>query len=216
MRRDELFSKPDLRERGWTDTMMNKFLPCPDDWRDNPFYKNAPPMEFWSTETVKEIESSPEFQAALEKSKKRKLAAQKAVQTKYRKNMAWMDQKSKEIAVIRIPMDELKKRTIEAKNVWYNYQELEFGRYDFIRASETTDADVMQRWEVNYIRHNLTSYDQTLFEARGKIGKDDGYIKYKTAVLDKIAEVYPELKDECEAQKPRTDHPEYDAPDITS
>ena len=34
-----------------------------------------------------------------------------------------------------------------------------------------------------------------------KVGKDKAYNKYKEAVLDKIAEVYPDLAYECENQK---------------
>jgi hypothetical protein len=50
---------------------------------------------------------------------------------------------------------------------------------------------------VNYIRHNLTNYEDLLEELEGKVGKINAYIKLKNKILKKIAEVYPDLKDEC-------------------
>lgn len=55
---------------------------------------------------------------------------------------------------------------------------------------------------VNFARHNLCEYDYALPTIDGKVGHDDLYVLLKSAVLLKIAEVYPELADECMAQLP--------------
>lgn len=56
------------------------------------------------------------------------------------------------------------------------------------------------RWVVNYIRHNLISYDSTLFDNKGKVGKDEAYPIFKKAVLDRIAATYPKYAAECQRQ----------------
>lgn len=56
------------------------------------------------------------------------------------------------------------------------------------------------RWVVNYIRHNLISYDSTLFDNKGKVGKDEAYPIFKKAVLDRIAATYPKYAAECKRQ----------------
>ena len=45
--REKLYSRPDLKARGWTDTLIDRHLPEPDDYRDNPHYKCAGPMKMW-------------------------------------------------------------------------------------------------------------------------------------------------------------------------
>lgn len=60
--------------------------------------------------------------------------------------------------------------------------------------------DTLNRWCVNYIRHQLTTYDNELYNLIGKIGRDDAYENFKKAVLEKIAEKYPKYADECKRQ----------------
>lgn len=53
---------------------------------------------------------------------------------------------------------------------------------------------------VNFIRHNLCEYDDSLEELFGLVGKDEVYQRLKSETLTRIAEVYPELKEECKRQ----------------
>jgi hypothetical protein len=54
---------------------------------------------------------------------------------------------------------------------------------------------------VNYVRHNLTNYEEELYYMSGKVGCHEEYYFYKDAVLDRISETYPELEDACRRQK---------------
>ena len=54
--RTTLYSRPQLKERGWTDSMIAAHLPTPDDYRDNPHYKCAGPMKFWLIKRVHHAE----------------------------------------------------------------------------------------------------------------------------------------------------------------
>lgn len=66
--------------------------------------------------------------------------------------------------------------------------------------SANIDKEVLQRWIVNYIRHNLVDYDDGLEIMYGKVGKIDTYPKFKEAILKKIASVYPQYAEECKRQ----------------
>lgn len=90
---------------------------------------------------------------------------------------------------------------MKAKQDWYD----EHQRDGNVRNAYDADEDTKIRWAVDYIRHNLTNYDHDMNALINKVGKDKAYDKYKEAVLDKIAEVYPDLEDECENQKIKRD-----------
>ena len=62
------------------------------------------------------------------------------------------------------------------------------------------DDYTLARWVVNYIRHHLVKYDQTIENLKGKIGKDKAYFVFKKAVLDKISSIYPQYAAECQRQ----------------
>ena len=57
----------------------------------------------------------------------------------------------------------------------------------------------LEQWMVNYVRHELTGYDGALLEISRTVPA--GYQLLKNAVLCKIAEAYPFLRNECEKQK---------------
>lgn len=61
-----------------------------------------------------------------------------------------------------------------------------------------SDKQVKQ-WMVNFIRHKLTGYDEAVALVNANI--PGGYQILKNTVLEKIANMYPFLKDECEKQK---------------
>jgi hypothetical protein len=71
---------------------------------------------------------------------------------------------------------------------------------DFQLATTNSDARFLERILVNYIRHQLTIYESELEEIYGKVGNDDGYKLLNNKIYDKISEVYPSLKNECNRQ----------------
>jgi len=82
MANDEYITKPNLKNRGWTDAMVKKFLGAPDMTKPNPHYKSAAPMGLWLAKRVNQVERTAEWKAEKEKSAGRKTSAQKAVKTK--------------------------------------------------------------------------------------------------------------------------------------
>lgn len=64
---DDLLSRQDLLAQGWTDTLIKRHLPDPDDYRDNPHYRSAPPRKFWLRTRVDEVETRAEVVDAMAK-----------------------------------------------------------------------------------------------------------------------------------------------------
>lgn len=106
-------------------------------------------------------------------------------------------------------MDYCERKLIYWNNHYYNefesfedvYDAYEFARSDYENFEfHMPNEETLNRWVVNYIRHNLVNYDYTLGKNRGKVGKDEAYPVYKKAVLERIATVYPKYAAECQKQ----------------
>lgn len=185
---------------GWTKSLIEQFLPEPL-LKPNPMYKTAPPSKNWDSDEVRQIMLTPEFKEARERAARRGTGAAKAVQTKRNRLMEQVQQKIRGISVDASYTDEeLVKSAIADRQAWYNYIAMERGRWYDGEAADADEATV-RRWVVNFIRHNLTDYDDDLYGLAGKVGCHEGYRKYKNAVLDRIAEAYPKYVDECCRQK---------------
>ncbi|MDA1361765.1 hypothetical protein O1R50_19205 [Glycomyces luteolus] len=66
-------TKPILRSRGWTDSAVRDFLPEPEGLKPNPrFAAIGAPMPVWRPATVASVEATPEWQAWLERSLRRR------------------------------------------------------------------------------------------------------------------------------------------------
>lgn len=191
-----------INEYDWTKTLIKKFLPKPK-LVPNPHYRSAAPMQLWKEADVKEVMKTPEFKEAFAKAKKRKASASKAVDTKKDK---LKEQKTKFLNSIHIKIlsdKTLRKKALKAKREWYEQKEFESGYYmepSEIPNVNNTDESTMQRWVVNYIRHNLVKYDNFLEKIHGKVGVHDCYVDTKVIILQKIAEAYPSYAEECRRQ----------------
>ena len=106
------------------------------------------------------------------------------------------------ISVERIPLDKLRTLALDDKQDWYDLNLSERFAYD-------ADENTVRRWMVNYVRHNMTMYDNLLIDWKGLVGIRNMYVSLHAQVLDKLAKVFPELHEECERQKNGTEAGEY-------
>lgn len=193
------YSQTELKEYGWTQGMINKLLPEPTLFQ-NPKYATAAPMKMWSVDLVHEVEDSEEFRIAFDKADKRRdsavRAAQKAVETKTKKVETFVESTLECIKIPSYDIETLRNLTIKAQNRLYE----ERGYCGYFADNDVDDA-TLYRWEVNYLRHNMTRYEYTLCQLLGKVGKHEGYALLKDGNLDKIANIYPHLAEECEKQR---------------
>lgn len=187
----EYWTKSSLLDRGWTEKTINELLPPPK-LVDNPYYKCAGKMKLWEQKIVKQRERTKKFKESAEKKAKRRESSLKAVATKKEKTMSLLPTLSLEVE--RIELEDLRKYTLNAKWNWYMFTEQDW-KADSV---DFADDETVLRWELNYIRHNLSNYDNELEKLYGKVGKDTVYSKYRNQLMNKIFEVYPELKEEVE------------------
>lgn len=195
------FTQSDILALGWTKKLINDYLPDPV-LRKNPFYSSAAPMKTWNKDDVFRIMEQEDFKAAFAKAQKRKesasRAASKAVETK-KQNLLKNTEAFVNSITIRVIDDEklIKKAKRNAYDEYCLKHPDMYVEYSYYAHAEETDVN---RWVVNYIRHQLTSYDERLFTFRGKVGKEDAAVLLRELILERIAEVYPKYKEECKDQ----------------
>lgn len=169
-----------VKQLGFSAKLIEHLLPEPK-LVDNPFYNSATPMKLWSEKDVKDAMEKDEFIQYQEKRKKRQVAAEE--RRKQKKDLYDAVQQSLDrIAVETIPFDKLKNRVL-----WYN---------NVYEANGVT----IRRWMVNYVKYKMTYYDGELLEIAEKTKNYEAYTLLQKTILLKIAEAYPELKDECMRQ----------------
>lgn len=224
----EYITQKTLISWGWTDKMIQELLPEPRT-APNPHYRCAGPMRLWDKKLVMQIMATDEFAAALEKANIRKASAKKGVETK-KANLIEMAIECGKNADITILDDEvLRERVVQSHEEYhldslYNWiyylerkmtkREISYGELleieeeireteyeiDNLQYKAPNAPELFNKWIVNYIRHNLTRYDNILYGYRGRVGVDEAYYYLKENILLKIAEVYPAYANECYRQ----------------
>lgn len=185
-----------VRSMGFTDSLIKELLPEPR-LVENPRGRRFSKMKLWKKKDVDNAMLSETFIATQKKREKRVAGAKKAVQTKTDKLMNEVEKQVANIKVTVIESEELEKKTIEAKQNWY------IEDYCYFPPAAMADKETLTRWKVNYIRHNLTSYDDELLSLYGRTGKAKAYLKLFGEVMNRIAEAYPSLAEECKNQVER-------------
>lgn len=187
----DFITKTDVKNRRqWTESLIKKYIPQPDQIKMNPHYRGASEMKLYELRKIEEIEKSIEFQVDFQKSLKRKLVSKKTVQTKKEKLIKEID--SLEIKVENRERNQLIKEAVDS----YNYRRR---GYDYSEINEI-DQDTLERLMVNYIRHRLTSYEKHLDTIFSKIGKNEAYLLLNKKIYNSISEIYPYLTEECNVQ----------------
>lgn len=130
---------------------------------------------------------SKEFQVRCEEYLNRKLAGEKAVETK-------RDNLLKKIEEMNIYVEEMEESDLEEEAILHvNYFREGKGkkRNDFLYI----DEDTRKRWICNYIRHELTNYDSEIEALVGKTGKNEAYKRLRERIKEAILKVYPFYED---------------------
>lgn len=189
----EYLTTPRLKERGWTDTMIKKFLGEPDATRDNPHYKCAAPMKLYETKRVERVERRKSFKEYMEASAGRKASAQKGVKTKIEKALEYA--RTVGINVPTMDYDKVVKRACQSYNEWHEYDRNGFYNDYFTPADPLhSDADFLRRITTNYLRHECSSYEQQLYKFFGKTGVNEAHDILQKRINDEIQRIYPQLK----------------------
>ena len=197
----EYINKSLVKQRGWTESMIKKFLGDADAEKDNPMYRSAPPMKLYAMSRVLATESEDSFVARKAKAESRSNKMKNVADMKKHELMEQIDKMELKIKVI--SEDSLIKNAIKNYNDFHEMMEMERNNFSFDYATPKSDKIFLERIEVNYIRHNLTKYDTALETMAGRIGIHEAVTKIKFMILDAISEKYPYLSRACTLQKNR-------------
>ena len=159
------------------------------------------PQKCYPKDYIETLEQSELFAELKLKAAGRQAVMKAVADAKRSDNIAKFSARVNSVKIPALTEDELKLRTIKSKQRWYAYQSELRCEVDAVIDIEHLPANVLHRWEVNYIRHELTRYEKLLDQIRGLVGTRDIYMVIKGEILDKIATAYPWLKDECDRQK---------------
>lgn len=189
---------PALKERGWTEAMVKRFLGEPDQFRDNPRYRSAAPMRLYAAQRVEEAESSIDFAEMKSKSGTRSNSAKKAAETRRGQLLAEVEAMTVHVRVL--DATKLLRDAVASYNFRKEEYAFERGYFDYQPATVKSDPDFLSRIQVNYARHHLSKYDRHLEDVAGKTGVADAVWLIREKVYAAIALAYPVLADECRRQ----------------
>jgi hypothetical protein len=190
----QYLSAAKLKERGWTDSLVRGFLHEPDCSRRNPYYRSAAPMRLYVLDRVQAVEASEAYKQAKNKTLGRQAAAAQAVATKRRNLMAYLDRLA--VVVPTLPLDQVMKEAVGAFNVRLAQRD-----YDMSDpATMQSDRSFLERITVNFLRHELSAYEDELAAIYGQVGVREGYVILSGKVFQAIAGAYSDLAAECDRQ----------------
>lgn len=166
------------------------FLPEPDDTRPNPRYSHSgAPMRFYLISRVKRVERAKAWQAWKMGAAKRSAAAQLGVMTREEKLLDHVH--SIDVTVPSMSVEHLAEKAIAHYNdIWSGT-----GKLAFLDSAPA----FLTRVSVNYLRHQLTAYEEHL-DKIGKTGACDARTELRSSIYDAIADAYPHLAEECREQ----------------
>lgn len=190
-------NKTQIFQRGWSPKMIVNFLGEPDDIK--PLGRYAEEHRYFLPR-IERIETTDDFKTAQTAYLTRRDAGKRAAKKQTEKRLE--KARTMIIRVRRLPETEVLDAAIDHYNFrqssrhWHDYDDYDY----FTPADRDSDPQFLARISVNYIRHELTSYDSKLFAQRGRIGGDAAVPIIRRRVFEEIACAYPHLEGECDRQ----------------
>lgn len=192
----EYICKTDIKRKyGFTESLIDKFLPEAELTKRNPKYKCAAPMQLWLITTVERAMETEEFKAAMEKTKKRKASAQKVAEAKRAETYRIIEEEIKNLTVYKLSYEKAESEALKSQVNFYRWK-------GYLHPEDAYGADeaTITRWTVNFIRHELTNYGAVVDSLSRRVGKSGAYWDFDKAIYAKIAETYPKYSEECKRQ----------------
>ena len=198
---DPLLSKSALIKRGWSETLIRKYL-TPDQEVPNPHYSSGPKVKLYRTSTVQKAEGRKDIREALARIRrsrdKRSKAAKQAAQRRKEELLRYIN--SIEIKVETLPEDVLFKRAVEHYNaLWASRDKWE---------KHITLQEAQQNWSFlrrisrNYLRHTA-QYHEELERLFGKTGASEAYELLRDRIERAIDDSYPYLRYKQQSKEER-------------
>jgi hypothetical protein len=186
--RENHLTKKKVKERGWTDFLISKYLGEPDIIKNSGYYQGGGKIYLYSIDRVISCEQLDEFSQDKEISGRRSRAALNGASTKTKKLINLIE--NLEIIIPDLDPDDLLARAIASYNE----------RSSCGLATISSEKAFLDRITVNYIRHELTKYEDVLESSVGKVGRLEAADTIRDMIYNKISDKYPHLQDECDRQ----------------
>ena len=203
-------------ERGWTPGLIDGLLGEPDRLATNPHYSTAPKMRLYDIMRVKMAEETREFKKMAEGRARRQKAAMRARNARG----VGIILRARTIPIRYDFPDDLRDALMAGyarRREWADYinYELDGGDREPVPVPPLRDVrqEDIDTWAVNYLRHECTSYDDTLCRTIGRAGahgpgkpgilrqeSDGAHAIIKDRILHEIIRRFPELRLAAEAQ----------------
>ena len=182
-----MYTLTQIKQMGFTDSIIKTLNIVPTEIKPNPHNKKNF-MKLYSEEYIDTMLKSSEFVNLVGKNINRRLGALKSTNTKVEKLMRDIDNLN--ITIKRIENVEL--LALHQYNE-YNITQLRL-------ANVKDDVRFLDRLCVNYIRHELTNYDNSLDFTVGRVGKYKAFNRINEKIYTRIKEVYHQYSEECDRQ----------------
>jgi len=186
---EQWITKADLLQRGWSTHAIDTLLPPPLIAR-TPHRRSGNISQLWLLDIVEQQENSNTFRQDVDKKNKKANRTPFAKQRQYLSSLVERCQ----ITIPRLSYNRIRKATLASRQAFFSSH-----RKDTSILSNVPNA-IMLRWQVNYIRHDLTCYDDICNQLIWHVGKDHAYRLLRNKVLNIIAQTYPKFREECERQ----------------
>ncbi|GAA1023932.1 hypothetical protein Aple_091210 [Acrocarpospora pleiomorpha] len=179
--------------------MIRVILGSPDRLAPNPVFRTMAPMRLYEVERVILAEESEQFAVLRDKAERRSRAALAVAERRRGETVARVEGVS--IVVPVVDWHALVREAVAHRN--RRDEERAWQRLDHV-ATPARVADVdeltLQRWVVNYLRHELTGYEVEVEALFGRVGRAEGMRLLRRRIYAAIASAYPTLTEECHRQ----------------
>lgn len=174
------FTAAELKKRSWTERIIKKLNLIPCGTITNPEC-SVLSIKIYDRNLVEICEATDEFKALVKADKSKKKGALK--EDKKRKEKLLQEVDNVEIKVKYVQEPFLTTMALADYNTWRIEK-----RKTFEWASGKSDKRFQQKIRHNYIRHNLTNYDQIIHEIAKKICSEDEYAEIRSILIKRIKE----------------------------
>ena len=183
-----------IEERPWSKAMVGEFLGEPDRTAPNPNYRSGPPMRLYDLKRIEQAEATPEFALRKTKYQARKKAALERSSAKREKLIA--DVRQIEIQYyFGMTVKEVREYGLQAWADWADDKNSRRGNFyaPASRNPKNHAPEDIDRWAVNWLRHEQSGYETSLDSIYGFVGRKLADPIIKNRVLRHISETFPEL-----------------------
>jgi hypothetical protein len=172
----------DLADRGWTPAMIRDLLGAPDTMSPGQGFPHFAPVPLFRLDRIVEAEQGGDFPARQTLAGLRSERARVAA-ARRRERILQM------VTPPDLPVPRLESRLLTARAVRH--------RDDASVDPRSADASTLDRWKVNYLRHEASRYDPYLDGLFGRAGRAEAERLMAQFVYAAIGKLYPDLLPEC-------------------